>query len=913
MGESYNTTSPVQTSLGRASELLPQTPCPAQQAREHRHEPGNQAMSGAPETVSKPESKSPLELDMEWLKIAEEDSAVIVPHIGLGSSFVTLGAGLAVRSLKCGFDTCLIEMKNLPLDAIPKEIETLLSTQGVRPQSFRVIGTQQYGDGTISASILAQKDAAKQLASRLDGSTFKGRKVEFNVVGYNSLPAIQSVRSNILTLSWEAPESQSMVALLSYRDPQTAQSFVEHLNNHGLEGHSLRAHVVMPGPDSQGTTLVKTAGLPNGLNPFQLYSCSRAQSILIQPNDNKQDVIASVMQHLGLDPYQTFNRVASYAGRMFGVLSVTLNSWKSVKQACESLSGRRIKPDYPILRCYLPFGKPIHHAVYIPLEHHYMHYWNSIAEQHRIESAISSMHSNHGCIPPVGERAEDGRLIVRVDNIRLDRNPTASYWRWACSSGATLHAIQIHLGISLIELSWATRTLRLFAEDQGSLDRAVHLIKTDIVRTALAQRVIAADRILIRSLQTSGALATLRERFGPAGHVILDISPGHCMLKHDGSYFPAVQELLAKHKGQIENYQRSMRLDEIDTSCPICLDDFSDANGPVQRLTCGHVYCSTCLHQFLVTAPERNKYPLTCIGNEDRCQTMIPIPIIQSALSPQEFNSLVEKALSAHVGKNVEQYKYCPTATCTQLYRASTDTGRPGTVLTATCPSCALDLCTACHKPAHPGLTCAERQAQDPSENDILNAQWASTNGAKKCPTCSVWIQKTDGCNHVRCRCGAHMCWICGRAFNDGNATYRHLRVAHGVGALFLDVGGAGNPVGGAQGGGQRPGNGDDFFFGAPPGPGEVLIGPGGVILAVGPGGLFGRAIANGQGGGNGDGARAGAGNPNPNPNGQPHPPAAPGAFPGFALVRPPNPGFGHPVGNNPTFFTPPVPNAVQR
>jgi hypothetical protein len=554
------------------------------------------------------------------------DSAVTIQRIGLGSSFIGLGAGLDVRSFKCGFDTCLIEIKNLPLDVSPTELRSLLSTHGVRSRAFRILGTQQYGDRTVRVSIVAEKDAAKRLANNLDGTQLRNRIIEFNATGYNSLSAVMPT---ILTPSWEFPESIPMIAVLSYHDPSMAHAFVEQLNKDGLGGHPLRAYVVSSVPGASGT-IVKTTKLPEGMDRqiFRLYSLSRAQAILLQPEDYKQDLIACVKQQLGLgDAPQIYDRTTSCSGKTFGVLNVTLDSWQSVRQASELLSGRRLKPQQPILRCYLPFKKPIRHAVYIPLEQFCTHYWNSIPEQHRSESSV---HSNYGCIP----LGDGSAIYVQVDSLDLNRDPSYSYWRWACSASPMLNQIQVHFDVSLIELSWSTRTLKLFAEDQETLDLAVQQIKLDITRTALVQRIITSDRRLMRSLQASGTLAMLKYRFELAGEVLLDTSSRY-ILKHLESSSPDVHALLATQKAQIEGYQRSIRPDdESEASCPICLDDFSDGDAQGQKLVCGHVYCTECLHQFLVTAPERNKFPLVCIENEDRCRTFIPIPIIQSLLPP---------------------------------------------------------------------------------------------------------------------------------------------------------------------------------------------------------------------------------------------------------------------------------------
>jgi len=67
----------------------------------------------------------------------------------------------------------------------------------------------------------------------------------------------------------------------------------------------------------------------------------------------------------------------------------------------------------------------------------------------------------------------------------------------------------------------------------------------------------------------------------------------------------------------------------------------------------------------------------------------------------------------------------------------------------------------------------------NPEEQERLNEKWAQASGAKRCPSCRVWIQKTTGCNHISCRCGAHVCWTCLASFSTSDGTYAHLRETH--------------------------------------------------------------------------------------------------------------------------------------
>lgn len=47
------------------------------------------------------------------------------------------------------------------------------------------------------------------------------------------------------------------------------------------------------------------------------------------------------------------------------------------------------------------------------------------------------------------------------------------------------------------------------------------------------------------------------------------------------------------------------------------------------------------------------------------------------------------------------------------------------------------------------------------------------------CPGCGVYVEKSYGCNHITCQCGAHFCFVCGKRFSS-ETIYRHLEQMHG-------------------------------------------------------------------------------------------------------------------------------------
>lgn len=74
--------------------------------------------------------------------------------------------------------------------------------------------------------------------------------------------------------------------------------------------------------------------------------------------------------------------------------------------------------------------------------------------------------------------------------------------------------------------------------------------------------------------------------------------------------------------------------------------------------------------------------------------------------------------------------------------------------------------CPACHRRLHVEDARAEAAFHRFRQEQRL----------KVCPQCGATVEKTAGCNGVRCRCGVHFCFSCGKIlggsyrshFNEG-------------------------------------------------------------------------------------------------------------------------------------------------
>jgi len=116
------------------------------------------------------------------------------------------------------------------------------------------------------------------------------------------------------------------------------------------------------------------------------------------------------------------------------------------------------------------------------------------------------------------------------------------------------------------------------------------------------------------------------------------------------------------------------------------------------------------LRLHVLSVQSQNHFPITCPGNDYQCRELITIPIIQSLLSPTEFEDLLEQVAESHIVRHRNQYKYCVTANCMQMYCYTDENPR-----LLTCPSCSISFCSVCRTKPHGKEPCALLTLDDKS------------------------------------------------------------------------------------------------------------------------------------------------------------------------------------------------------
>lgn len=209
-----------------------------------------------------------------------------------------------------------------------------------------------------------------------------------------------------------------------------------------------------------------------------------------------------------------------------------------------------------------------------------------------------------------------------------------------------------------------------------------------------------------------------------------------------------------------------------DADCPVCLCGLED---PYKLEACCHLFCRTCLLEQCESAiKSREGFPICCL--HQGCAEPILLADLKSLLSIEKLEELFRASLGAFVAANGSTYRFCPSPDCPSVYRIA-DPDMVGAPFA--CGACYVETCTSCHMEYHPYLSC-EMYQKVKNDPDCSLEEWSKgKENVKKCPVCRCTIEKVDGCNHIECKCGNHVCWVCLRFFDTSDNCYDHLRSVH--------------------------------------------------------------------------------------------------------------------------------------
>jgi hypothetical protein len=692
------------------------------------------------------------EAEAQFLQRGRENAAKTIQHVILGS-IVTLDAGLDVRNAITGFECCTFRIKGLPLDARRDEVAALFTQQGVDPARFQIVSMKAAPQGTQEAVVITAAELAELLSLGLDGVEFRDRTIDFEVGAYNApggmgISAPQD--SNVLTISWRLPSESYVVEYSEYSE---ARRKVRELHRTILNGRRMKVEMNTPPPGRVLPTFNRNSIKINNVplitpraDIVRLSGSSKCRRLggatqyWVDAPEAARRLLAEVEQACPV-PQSIISSDRSPADEIDGnaVLRVRFASVADAQVVHGVLSARA----FPFLK----FAPRMH----VPTTTFNL---TISADQHRAQkkiwnSLVAGIADRKACsltVKPEGKvvrirlsgssKPAVGALKVRVEGLSAGEVIPGWHRSLGYSKNLFWKTVLAETG-AYLRGDWKQQRLHVYGEPKA-VEAAREMAQAELQRLAALEWPVFLKPRSVGFFVRQG-IPALKELLG-----------------EDSVKFHAPSRRITITGGEDARHQLGRLIDESldsgrvaagaaahEQQCPICFDDISSSF----RLGCGHRYCITCIRHLALSMLDSDdpQFPLACMGEEGRCAAAIALSTLEELLPANAFGRLLETAFTAYITRRPAELKYCATPDCTQIYRAAD----AAVAKAAQCPSCFTRVCTGCGDEPHDGVSCDEQRRTKIWDADDA---WMVEQDVKRCPACSVLMQKTEGCNHMECK-----------------------------------------------------------------------------------------------------------------------------------------------------------------
>eukprot|EP00347_Sterkiella_histriomuscorum_P001452 403371984 len=236
-----------------------------------------------------------------------------------------------------------------------------------------------------------------------------------------------------------------------------------------------------------------------------------------------------------------------------------------------------------------------------------------------------------------------------------------------------------------------------------------------------------------------------------------------------GSIDPLTKDLILKLQEEEEQErnnllkQKDEHIDE-NFKCPVCFDGYDEEN--ILPLTsCDHVFHRECLQIYLNGEIQESKFPLKC--PENACQKELLIEDLNDILSEEQRQKHLEFTFNQAIAQQ-QDMMWCPTADCKNVLVIEEGVNE------LHCDQCNKDYCGQCKVEYHKERTCAQFQAENQNDKEFL--EFVKGKQFKQCPFCQFWVEKSEGCDHMTCKCKKEFCYKCGGVYRACECTKENQR-----------------------------------------------------------------------------------------------------------------------------------------
>ncbi|XP_031392651.1 probable E3 ubiquitin-protein ligase RNF217 [Punica granatum] len=198
--------------------------------------------------------------------------------------------------------------------------------------------------------------------------------------------------------------------------------------------------------------------------------------------------------------------------------------------------------------------------------------------------------------------------------------------------------------------------------------------------------------------------------------------------------------------------------------CEICAEKKQTCEMMRINKKCVHSFCSVCIAKHVKTRVADNQVTVPCPGLD--CKHKVEYKVCVGIL-PKDVLDAWGKALCEAL--ILEDHKfYCPFRDCSAMLVNDSEK----VIEQSECPHCHRLFCAQCHVPWHAGVACMEFQALNEDErgsDDLFLRKLAREKNWGRCPKCKFFVERTQGCPHIICRCKFEFCYGCGSAWSQSH------------------------------------------------------------------------------------------------------------------------------------------------
>lgn len=223
-------------------------------------------------------------------------------------------------------------------------------------------------------------------------------------------------------------------------------------------------------------------------------------------------------------------------------------------------------------------------------------------------------------------------------------------------------------------------------------------------------------------------------------------------------------------QGPIANTEL-MNLEETEDSsqsfCGICLEN-KESWLMFANDTCHHSFCYDCTTGHIVTKIQDKVKDIGCPA--PNCNTVLDYGVCRLMIPDEALVQWDELLCMSLIPES--QKLYCPFRDCSALLVNDFEDVFKKTK----CLVCSRWFCAQCRVPWHTDFTCKEFEklhAKKGGKMDKIVKALAKKKSWQKCPKCKMYVEKSEGCVHITCRCKYEFCYRCGAKWSDSHGNCR--------------------------------------------------------------------------------------------------------------------------------------------